>query len=170
LRVYSNADTVMLYRNDSLLAVQGPDSDPAAVNLRHPPFTFTLPDFDAGTIRASAIKKGAETASHIVTTPGSPSALRLTADFSNKPLQADGADAIFVYASLVDSAGNPVNDGSLPVLFSVRGDAELIGDNPATAEAGIASILLRAGTNPGRLMIRAAAQGVAKAEIMTETR
>lgn len=170
VRVYSNADTVMLYLNDSLLAVQGPDSDPAAVNLLHPPFTFKLPDSNAGTIRASAIKRGAETASHSVTTPGSPSALRLTADFSNKPMQADGADAIFVYASLVDSAGNPVNDGSLPVLFSVRGDAELIGNNPAMAEGGIASILLRAGTNPGRLMIRAAAQGVAKAEIMTETR
>ena len=170
VRVYSNADTIRLFRNDSLLDVRGADSDRTSANLRHPPFTFTLPDYVPGTIRASALKRGTEIASHSVTTPGSPSALRLTADFSNKPLQADGADVVFVYASLVDSAGNPVYDGSLPVLFSVRGDVELVGDNPATAEAGIASILLRAGTHPGRVMIRAEAEGVARAEIMTETK
>lgn len=170
VRVYSNADTVRLYRNDTLLAVQGPDNNDNAVNLRHPPFTFALPDYVPGTIRATATRKGAQIASHSATTPGTPAALRLEADFSNKPLQSDGADAVFVYASLVDSAGNHVYDGSHSVFFTVRGDAELIGDNPAKAEAGIASILLRAGTNPGRVMIRAEAEGIARAEIMTDTR
>jgi len=140
------------------------------MNLRHPPFTFTLPGYIPGTIRATAFRNGAEIASHSVSTPGSPAALRLVADFSNKHLQADGTDAVFVYASLVDSAGNPVYDGSLPVQFSVRGDASLLGDNPVMAEAGIASILLRAGTHPGRVMIRASTEGVAEAEIMTETK
>lgn len=168
--VYSNADTVRLFQNDTLIAVQAPDCDRNSMNLRHPPFTFTLPGYIPGTIRATAFRNGAEIASHSVSTPGSPAALRLVADFSNKHLQADGTDAVFVYASLVDSAGNPVYDGSLPVQFSVRGDASLLGDNPVMAEAGIASILLRAGTHPGRVMIRASAEGVAEAEIMTETK
>ncbi len=140
------------------------------MNLAHPPFTFTLPGYEPGTIRAVGLKKGNEFVSHSITTPGPPVALRLSADLSNKPLQADGSDIIFIRAALVDSIGNPVHSSNTMVEFSVRGDAELIGDNPARAEAGIASILLRAGTNPGRIMIRAGSEGMSEAELMTESR
>ena len=170
VRVFSNADTVMLFQNDSLIAVQGPDHNSNTVNLTHPPFTFTLPGYIPGTLKAVALRNGVETTSHSVTTPGAPAALRLEADFSNKPLSADGADAVFVYATLVDSAGNPVHNADSLVEFSVRGNAELIGQNPVRAEAGIASILLRAGTNPGKIMIRAASDEMAVAELMTEMR
>ncbi|MFN2335359.1 MAG: DUF4982 domain-containing protein, partial [Bacteroidales bacterium] len=170
VKVYSNADSVQLFRNDTLIAVRGPDRDSSATNLTRPPFTFTLPGYSAGTLRATALKNGNEFDSHSVTTPGPPTALRLTADFSNKPLRAVGSDVIFIHAAMVDSGGNPVhNTGSL-VEFTVRGDAELIGDNPARAEAGVASILLRAGTNPGRIMIRAVSKGISEAELMTESR
>jgi beta-galactosidase len=170
VKVFSNADSVQLFRNDTLIAFQGPDRDPASMNLAHPPFTFILPGYAPGTLRATGLKKGAEFVSHTVTTPGPPAALRLTADFSNKPLRAVGSDVIFVYAAMVDSLGNPVHDADSLVEFSVRGNAVLIGDNPARAEAGIAAILLRAGTNPGKIMIRAASPGIAEAEIMTESR
>jgi beta-galactosidase len=56
------------------------------------------------------------------------------------------------------------------VEFSVRGNATLIGDNPVRAEAGIATILLRAGTNPGKVMLRASSGTMSEAELMTETR
>jgi beta-galactosidase len=170
VKIYSNADSVQLFRNDTLIDVRGPDGDTTAINLTHPPFTFTLPGYSPGTLRATGLKKGTEFVSHSVTTPGPPAALRLTADFSNKPLRAVGSDVIFIHAAMVDSIGNPVyNTGSL-VEFTVRGDAELIGDNPARAEAGVASILLRAGTNPGRIMIRAVSEGISEAELMTESR
>jgi len=89
---------------------------------------------------------------------------------SNKPLKADGADVVFVYAAVVDSLGNPVHLADSTIEFSVRGDAVLIGDNPAKAEAGVASILLRAGTSPGKIMIRARSGSLAQAEIMAVTR
>lgn len=108
-------------------------------------------------------------ATHSVTTPGRPVALRLTADFSNKPLKGDNADVIFVYATMIDSTGNPVHTADRLVEFTVRGNAELIGNNPARAEAGIASILLKSG-NPGRIMIKASAEGMSEAELMTESR
>lgn len=170
VRVYSNADTVRLFRNDTLVAVQGPDSDPSAVNLKHPPFTFTLPGFFPGTLRAEGLINGSAFAMHSVTTPGPPAALRLTADFSNKPLQEGSSDVIFVYATIVDSVDNPVHNADSMVEFSVRGNGELIGTNPVRAEAGVASILLRAGTSPGKTMIRAISGEMAEAEIMTETR
>jgi len=170
VRVYSNADSVQLFRNDTLIAVRGPDRDPSAMNLAHPPFTFTLTGYVPGTLRAVGLKKGNEFISHSITTPGPPVALRLSADLSNKPLRADGSDIIIIHAAMVDSVGNPVRKAGTPVEFSVRGDAELIGNNPATTEAGIASILLRAGTNPGRIMIRAGSEGMSEAELMTESR
>lgn len=170
VRVYSNADTVRLFRNDTLIAAQGPDRDLTAVNLRHPPFTFTLPGYYPGTLKAEGLRKGVAFAMHSVTTPGPPAALRLTADFSNKPLQAGSSDVIFVYATMVDSAGNPVHNADSLVEFSVRGNAGLIGTNPVRAEAGVASILLRAGANPGKIMIRALSGEMSEAEIMTETR
>ena len=170
VRVFSNADTVMLFQNDSLVAVQEPDHNRNTVNLSHPPFTFTLPQYIPGTLKAVAIRNGTETATASVTTPGSPAALRLEADFSNKPLKPDGADAVFVYATLVDSIGNPVFNADSLVEFSVRGNAELIGQNTVRAEAGIATILLRAGTNPGKIMIRASSADMAEAELMTETK
>jgi beta-galactosidase len=169
VRVYSNADSVQLFRNDTLIAVQGPDSDLNSVNLDHPPFTFSLPGYSPGTIRAVALRKGTEVASHSVTTPGRPVTLRLTADLGNKPLKADNADVIFVYATLIDSTGNPVHTADSLVEFTVRGNAELIGNNPVRAEAGTASILLRS-ANPGRIMIKASAAGMSEAELMTESK
>lgn len=169
VRVFSNADTVRLFRNDTLIAVQGPDIDSMSLSLPHPPYTFTLPGYMPGTIRATAIRNGIETASHSVTTPGRPVALRLTADFSNKPLRGDGSDVIFVYAALIDSAGNPVHSADSLVQFTVRGNARLIGSNPVKAGSGIASILLRA-DNPGKIMLKASAAGMSEAELMTEAR
>ncbi len=170
VRVFSNADSVQLFRNDTLIAIQGPDSDPTSVNLKHPPFTFTLPGYVPGTLRAVGLRKGAEFITHSVTTAGPPAALRLFADFSNKPLKAGGSDVIFIYATIVDSLGNAVHNADSLVEFSVRGNGELIGHNPARAEAGVASILLRAGANPGKIMIRALSGEKAEAEIMTESR
>ena len=168
VRVYSNADTVRLFRNDTLIAIQGPDADTAGLRVAHPPFTFILPGYSTGTIRASAVRNGREVASHAVTTPGRPSTMRMAADFSNKKLQAGTSDVIFVYATITDSAGNQVYSNDDMVEFTVRGNAELVGANPARTEAGVASILLRAG-NPGKIMIKASAPGVSEAELMTES-
>jgi beta-galactosidase len=170
VRVFSNADTVQLYRNDTLIAVQAPARDRNSVNLRHPPFTFSLYERLPGTLKAVGIKGGAVFGTHSVTTPGTVASVRLSMDVSNKPLRADGADVVFVYATLVDSAGTQVFSADSTVHFSVRGDAVLVGDNPVKAEAGIASILLKAGLSPGKVMVTASARGVAEAEIMTQTR
>ena len=140
-------------------------------NCRHlarPPFTFAGVPFEPGELRAVGCKNGAAVVTASRRTPGEPQALRLWADFSGKPLQADGADTVFVYATVVDSSGTPVPSASVPVHFALTGDAQLIGDSPRPAEAGIASILLRAGTTPGLLRITAASEPLASAEMRIE--
>ncbi len=170
VRVFSNADTVLLYRNDTLIAKQGPDLNLNTVHLKHPPFTFILKDYYPGTIKAVGKLGNADYAVHSVTTAASPSAVRLTADFSNRHMHADGADALFVYATIVDSTGNIVYNANDTILFSVKGEGELIGENPVKAEAGIASLLVKATTNPGKISVKARGRGLSPAELMIETK
>lgn len=61
------------------------------------------------------------------------------------------------------AAMNP--DDKRTITFKVEGDAILIGDNPRNAEAGISTILLKAGQNPGDIRIKATAEGLSTGEI-----
>ena len=164
VKVYSNAEEVALYLNDELIGRQGPDSDRISTNLNHPPFTFN-PEFEAGTLRAVGYIDGEEVVEDERITPGEPAGIYLFADLSGRDLEAGVNDVIFVYAEIFDQDGNPVPDADNEVTFSINGDAELIGDNPMTAEAGIATILLRAGENRGMVSITAEAVGLETGEL-----
>jgi beta-galactosidase len=155
VRVFSNGDSVALYRNGVLISGQRPDSSSTTSNLDHPPFTFDMPPFDSGTIKAKSFKKGNVWAEHSITTPGPAENLLVEPDLSNRALKADGGDVIFIYAKITDATGNVIFDSALPVSFSVTGDATLIGNNPASAEGGVATILLKAGLTSGKIRIKA---------------
>lgn len=169
-RVFSNADSVVLYYNDVMIAKQGPDINNYSNNLNHPPFTFILDNYSPGTIKAVGLKNGVGFTSYSVTTPGKPSALRLSPDLSNRPLSADGSDAIFVYASIVDSTDNLVFNAIDTIEFSIKGEGIIIGDNPVRAKAGIAPILIKTTTNPGKITVKAKGKGLSKAELMIESK
>jgi len=70
-------------------------------------------------------------------------------------LKADGADVVFVYATICDAKGNTVTDSDASVQFTVNANGKLIGQNPVKAEAGIATILLQAGTVTKSITIKA---------------
>ena len=74
-------------------------------------------------------------------------------DISNKSLLADGSDTIFLYAHIVDINGTVIPEFNEPVKFSLNGPAFLIGNNPIKAEAGIATILLKASDNSGEISV-----------------
>jgi beta-galactosidase len=169
VKVFSNADSVMLYANDTLIAKQGPDINANTMLLDHPPFTFTIKKH-AHTLSATGIKNREKIVSSSVSEPSIPAAIRLSVDFSNRPLSADGSDAVFVYASVVDSTDNVVYTDTSAIEFSIKGDAVIIGDNPVKAEAGIAPVIIKSGTIPGKITIRAKAKGLSQAEIMIETK
>lgn len=155
VRVFSNGDSVALYRNGVLISAQKPDRNSNTTNLSHPPFTFAMDTFETGTLKAEAFKNGKSWSDYSITTAGKAANLSLEADLSNRELRADGGDIIFIYASVTDLTGNVRYDSTLPVHFMVEGDASLVGDNPVNAEAGIATILLKAGSTPGKIVVKA---------------
>jgi len=165
VKVYSNCDEVELSLNGKEVARQKPDQDRNSTNLAHPPFSFTIAKFVSGKLEAKGFLLGKEVIKTERKTPGVPAKIMLSIDSSGKELQAGKNDVVFCYASVTDADGTVIPDDKRAVKFTIEGNAELVGDNPRNAEAGISTILLQAGKKQGVLRIKATAEGVAAGEI-----
>lgn len=130
-----------------------------ASHVAHPPFTFPKVSFEAGELKAVAYRQGKTVATHLRHTPGAPTALALWADESTVPLRGDGADVVFLRAELRDAQGHAVPSNGALIRFTVSAPGELVGPDTAPAEAGIASILLRA-KRPGAITVSATSPGL----------
>ncbi|HAJ79657.1 MAG TPA: hypothetical protein DCO75_07785 [Fibrobacteres bacterium] len=156
--VFSNCDSVALYLNGTLVKKQGPVT---GTNLEHPHFRFTISSPATGTLRADGIINGVVRATYMVITPITAKSLSVTIDTADMSLVADGSDMAIVHASIIDSNGTVMPLATNSVTFSVSGGSgALIGRNPMTAEAGIASILLQSSTTAGALTVTASASGL----------
>lgn len=135
-------------------------------NVDHPPFTFAPVDYAAGELKAVGYVGGKSVASCVRSTPGQPAKLQLAAELENRPLAADGADAIFVRAAVCDASGNPVPGATNVVQFVVSGEGRLVSASAVPAEAGIATALVRSSAlQPGRVIVRATANGLQSAKL-----
>jgi beta-galactosidase len=142
--VYSNCEEVALYLNDVLIAKQKPLINSNSNKLKHAPFIFNLDKFISGTLKAEGFVDGKKVISDVVKTPESPSKIELSYDISSKPINTDTPDMIFVYAKITDANGTIIPTATNEVTFYLAdGNAELIGENPLKAEAGIATIILK---------------------------
>ena len=178
--VLSNCDKVILKVNGKVVAQQVPDSGPTTAyglfekgganpfdggncsNYAHPPFTFKDVRYEQGELKAEGYIGGKKAAEQIVHTPTPPVKIKLNADFSGKPLKADGADAIFVYASLVDKSGTVAClDNQSAVSFSITGPGKIIGPSTVKVRGGIAAILVQSNSLlPGAVKINATTSGM----------
>lgn len=165
VKVYSNCDEVELSLNGKVIARQKPDQDRNSTNLAHPPFSFSIPEYIAGMLEAKGFIAGKEVVTADVKTSGTPAKISLTVDLSSKELQAGKNDIVFVYASVTDADGTVIPTDQRAVTYTLEGDAELIGDNPRNAEAGISAILLKAGKAPGIIKVKASAKGLISGEL-----
>jgi hypothetical protein len=156
--VYSNCDQVRLYMNTTLIATMNPGT---GTNLEHPIFSFTVPYFQSGYLRAEGLIGGSVRATDTVFTPGTASRVSVVIDTAGLQFAADGSDIAIVYASILDANGEVIPTSTLSVNFTVSGPGTLVGTNPVAAIAGIASILLRSGTTGGQIVVSASASGPA---------
>jgi beta-galactosidase len=118
---------------------------------------------------------GKVVATHVVRAPGVMRQIVLEADLCGRALAADGADWVRIYARICDGRGTVHPFADDLVTFTVEGEGVVIGDasigaNPVSAEAGIATALIRASTKPGKLTICASAPGLQPGTVTLESR
>lgn len=164
--IYSNVDKVILTVEEQgqiFWEKEGkPYREEGAENLLHPPFYFSQVPYAKGSILHA---KGYDAKGKLLVeeerrTAGRPHHLKVSADTLGIPLQADGNDLVLVRAQIVDKDGTLCTNAEQRIFFEVEGDAGLVGDgdllaeaNPAWAEAGIASIYVRAGYTAGEITV-----------------
>lgn len=171
--VYSNVEKVVLTveRRGKILweKEEKPYLEENAGYLPHPPFYFSqVPYLKDSVLRAKGFdSKGKVVAEDLRKTAGLPHHLKVSADTLGVPMQADGNDLVFVRAEIVDQDGVLCTNVEQKILFTVDGDAEIVGNgdllaetNPAWAEAGIASVYIRAGHSSGKIKVYASGKGL----------
>lgn len=164
--VFSNCDEVALYLNDKLIAKQKPTVAAFSNELPHPPFVFSIPKFEKGTLRAEGFSNGKKITEHSVKSANEASKISLSHDVSTVKINTDLPDVIFVYATITDENGTTVSEATNWVEFSLEGEnAELIGQNPIQAEAGIATILVKTKNFKKPITIKAKSSGLKETSI-----
>lgn len=172
--VLGNTETVVLKVNGRKVAEQVPDHGPDTPygkgesggapfdggnvsHLAHPTTTFNDVPFEAGELRAQGYVGGVLVAETVVRTPAAPVALRIEADVGGKTLKADGADAIFVHAALVDANGTVAClDNTSVVTLQVGKGVRIVGPGSVKVRGGIASFLVQSASHtPGVVRLRA---------------
>ena len=169
IKVFSDCEEVALYLNNKMIDKKMAEPDKASDLLFCPPFVFDVQHFEPGSLKAVGYIKNVAVMEEIVTTAGKATCIKLTYDKSGKSLTADGADVVFVYATVCDAKGNPVYGSDASIQFSVKGNGKIIGQNPIQAEAGIATILVQASSIPGEITVEAKAEGLIPAKINITT-
>lgn len=159
--VYSNCEEVALYLNDSLIGRKKADRNQFNDRLAHPPFVFPVAAFKPGILKAVGIINNQELKETVIRTPGKASAIGLSYDHSGVDINRHHPDMVFVYARINDDQGTLVPDADNQVQFTLEGtDADLIGQNPIRAEAGIATIILRTNKLTKPLTVTARSNGL----------
>lgn len=169
VKVYSNCEEVELFQDGTSVGRKSPDADEYSTHLRQPPFTFILDHFVPGELIAVGYVQGEKAVRSIRRTPGIPFGIKLWIDESNRPLAKGQNDVAFLYAAIIDEQGTVVPDASNGVDFDIKGDAVLVGYNPKKAEAGIATILIKAGDKGGSLSVTARSPGLQTARMTIQT-
>ena len=141
--VFSNCEEVELRLNGVSISRQTPSKATTTQYLPHPPFVFDLPRFEPGVLEAVGFIGGKAIATHRIGTPGAPAKLELTIEDIGVHAAAGESDLLFAHARWTDQQDNLCISETGDVFFAVKGDAEIIGPTKISAEAGIASILLR---------------------------
>ena len=106
------------------------------------------------TIVAEGIVDGKVVCRDVVSPSRRPHALRLTLD-SCVPVEADGSSVAVVIAELVDEGGVVKRLNDEEIVFGVDGAGTLLGAGERKISWGTSPVLIRAGTEPGEIVVSA---------------
>lgn len=139
-------------------------------------FKFDQVKWEPGTLRAVGISEGKEVCTAQHTTAGEPASVKLTPMTAPAGLKADGADVVLVQVEVVDKEGRRCPTALNMVRFDLQGPAEWRGgiaqgpDNyilsrTLPVECGVNRVLIRSTAQPGRIVLKAASDGLASGQI-----
>jgi beta-galactosidase len=175
VHVYTRCPQVKLELNGRIVGEQNVDQEKSITA------TFDVP-YEPGTLIARCFDNGKEVASQILKTTGKPVAIRLTADRST--IKADRNDLSYITTEIVDAAGNIVPDADdITVKYEVTGNGKIAGvgnGNPRDMSSfqqplkksyqGICMAIVRPETIPGKINVKATAEGLKEATLIITAR
>ena len=172
--VYTNAEEVRLLLNGHEVGSLVANGEPGV----HPAVVFQNVPWESGELVAEALVDGKVLATHTVRTPKRPHHLVLTPQWEGvEQWVADGSDLLMVHVAMVDEDGTIIPNNEAEVQFSVEGNARIVGkDEPwvnadcVNLEAGQSGVLLRAGLQAGKVVLRAQSEGSVEAVIELHTK
>jgi len=156
--ICSNCDHLKLYvktKNDwDLIAEADPDREQFA-HLRYAPFSIDLTKtrHEWGDLRIDGYLKGQQVVSKMYSGRGVDRKFSIRAD--DTELTADGADAtrvVFRVTDEFDAIRPYAND---PIMLTVEGPAEIVGDNPFALTGGTGAVWIRAKGQAGTARLTA---------------
>lgn len=165
--VCSNCDHLKFYLRErsldsnpwKLVAELDPDKEEFG-NLTYPPFILELSKMDTrqfefawGDLRIDGYLKGKQVISKSLSGLGVDRQFLLLPDDQN--LIADGADTTRVVLRVTDEFGAVRTYANDPIMFTLEGPAELIGDNPFSLIGGTGAVWVRAKEQPGTVRLTA---------------
>lgn len=171
VHVYTRSQQVKLELNGKIVGEQKVDMGKSITA------TFEVP-FEPGTLIAHCYDNGKESASQTLETTGKPVAVRLVADRTR--IRADRNDLSYVRAEIIDFKGNIVPDADdTMVNFEAIGNGKVAGvgnGNPRDMSSfqqpkkkafqGICLAIIRPETTPGKINVRATAEGLKEASVI----
>jgi beta-galactosidase len=170
VHVYTRSKQVKLELNGKVVGEQTVDQEKSITA------TFEV-TFEPGILVARCFDDGKETASQILKTTGQPTAIRLVADRTK--IRPDRNDLAYVMAEIIDTDGNIVPDAdNIVVNFEVTGKGMIAGVGNGNhsdmssfqqprkkAYQGICLAIIRPDTTPGKISVKATAEGLKPASL-----
>jgi len=165
VHVYTRSKLVKLELNGKVIGEQAVDGENSIIA------TFEVP-YEPGTLVARCYDNGKEVASQTLKTVGAPVAIRLTADRS--VIRASRNDLAYIKTEVVDADGNVIPSADdVKVKFEISGQGKLagVGNGSPTDLAsfqqperktymGVCLAIVRPETTPGKITIKATAEGL----------
>jgi len=158
LVIFSNCERVEILIGEESMAICEPDYE-TYPHLPHPPFVlkWEQPYNPWGTGFEDLIVRGyigdKVVAEHCVDSDHIPHEVCLQS--SSTELHADGSDMARLSVSIVDKYGNVLPYRTEVVTWSIKGNAELIGEDPMALIGGQGACFVRAGHETGTISVMA---------------
>jgi len=168
--VYSSCEEVELFLNGRSLGRKPTNRSNAFTASWQVPY-------QAGTLRAVGHDGARQAGASELRTAGEPARIKLTADRAR--VRADGQDLSYVTLELLDAHGVRHPKAENLIRFAVEGPGVIVGvgnANPVSTESyqqpqrkawqGRCLVVVKSGRQPGRIVLRASAQGLPPATIV----